>query len=390
MWLGKSGIATTRGDVLTKAHPSVGARRNAKGRVLTEPDPYLGRYLGGCRIEREIGRGGMGVVYRGVDDHLGRKVAVKILPYELTRDPEYLARFKREARAAGRLDHPHIATVYQVGEEDGIHYIVMQYADRGSLADRLRVQRALTEADAVRFFDELLQALDVAHNAGIVHRDIKPENILLTASGRSLLADFGVARDSKASTVLTQVVGTQFGSPYYMAPELWQGGAATPQSDLFAAGVTFYYMLTGVVPFSGASPTDIMRAVTTGEPDLRWVTTPQLRECLGQLLAKNPFHRIPNAHAAREAIAGGVAVAPASYATSFGQEDVFRRGLLGLRTSVWRAGRAVLSLLPRNRPIAARPGPIDARRRKLLVLMILMGLLLVAGLLIVMEAGMRW
>ena len=267
-------------------------------------DPLIGRVVGGCHIEREIGRGGMGVVYLARDRSLSHNVAIKILPAELTRDPTYLNRFRKEAQAVGRLDHPHIVALYQVGVESGTHFIAMQYANGGSVADWLRSEGTLPKTDATRIFDELLQALGAAHDSGIIHRDIKPENILLTKKGSSLLADFGVARDMSSVTVLTTTVGSVLGSPYYMAPELWDGRRATAQSDLFAAGVTFYYMLTGGVPFWGSSPMVVLKALVTAEPDLAQITDPALRSLISWLLQKKAKDRPPNAQAVRDVLAG--------------------------------------------------------------------------------------
>jgi eukaryotic-like serine/threonine-protein kinase len=206
---------------------------------LDEPEP-LPENPQGLELLEEIGRGGMGRVFRARHAKLDREVAVKLLPAELAIDPTFQARFEREARVLGRMSHPHIVAVHDFGAlPDGSGYLVMQYVAGGTL--RARLPLPLTEAE--RVVKQLCSALAYAHAAGVVHRDIKPENVLFDASGRALLADFGIARllvdEHTALTAPLMVLGT----PRYMAPEARAGAPADPRSDVFAVGVLLQEML---------------------------------------------------------------------------------------------------------------------------------------------------
>jgi serine/threonine-protein kinase len=232
------------------------ARRATRGDALPAG---FGRY----EVEAEIGEGAMGRVFRCRDPLVGRAVAVKTVKAEYLSDEtraEYLHRFRREAQAAGVLSHPGIVGIYDVGDE----YLVMEYVEGATLQQLLRDQRALDFSSALRVLAPLAEALDYAHQAGVIHRDIKPSNIMVQPDGRPKLMDFGVARlDSSTATRTGHVLG----SPSYMAPEQILGEPLTPRADLFAFAVVAYEALTGRRPFAGDSvPSIVYRVVNEPAP----------------------------------------------------------------------------------------------------------------------------
>jgi len=200
-------------------------------------------------ILEKVGEGGMAVTYRGRDRVLGRVVAVKIMRPELASDGEFLARFRREARAAAGVTHEHIASIYDTGSDGPLHYIVMEYVEGESMKERLRREGPLPLAEALRIAAETAEALEAAHEAGIVHRDIKPHNILLGRGGQVKVTDFGIAR-AASSTGQTET-GRILGTVSYVSPEQARGEAVGPQGDLYSLGVTLFEALTGRVPFNG-------------------------------------------------------------------------------------------------------------------------------------------
>ena len=218
----------------------------------------------------------MGEVYRARDTRLERTVAVKVLPPHLSASPESRQRFEREAKTISQLSHPHICALYDVGHEDGIEYLVMEYLEGETLADRL-VKGPLPFEQMLRYGIEIADALDKAHRQGIVHRDLKPGNVMLTKSGVKLL-DFGLAkamapagsrrqshRASDQQANLTQE-GTILGTFQYMAPEQLEGKEADARTDIFAFGAVLYEMATGRKAFSGASQASLISAIMRDEP----------------------------------------------------------------------------------------------------------------------------
>ena len=200
-------------------------------------------------ILEKIGEGGMAVAYRGRDRVLGRAVAIKVMRPELAADGEFLARFRREARAAAGIIHEHIAAVYDTGSDGPYHYIVMEYVPGESLKARLQRGGPLPLEEALRIATATAEALEAAHSAGVIHRDIKPHNILLGSEGQVKVTDFGIAR-AMSGTGNTET-GMILGSVNYVSPEQARGGAVGPQSDLYSLGVTLFEMLTGRPPFDG-------------------------------------------------------------------------------------------------------------------------------------------
>jgi Tol biopolymer transport system component/tRNA A-37 threonylcarbamoyl transferase component Bud32 len=252
----------------------------------------IGKRLGQYEIIEEIGRGGMAVVYKAWQPALERHVALKVLPDYFRHDPEFLARFQREARAAAGLSHPNIIAIHDVGEQDGVHYIAMEWVDGGSLGTRLTAG-ALSLEQTQRVLAQTADALDCAHRHGLIHRDIKPGNILFTSDGRVKVADFGIAH-AAGGTQLTRS-GVILGTPEYMAPEQAQGMPVDHRLDLYALGVVLYQMLTGRVPFRGTTPHAALHAVIYDSPPPPRALNPELPAAVETVvlkaLAKQPQDR---------------------------------------------------------------------------------------------------
>ena len=209
------------------------------------------RYL----IIKRLGEGGMADVYLAQDELLNREVAIKVLRGNLALEPVSLLRFQREANSASALTHPNIVEIYDVGEEEGLHYIVMEYI-RGRTLKQLIAQRgALEKNEALAIMDQLISAVEEAHKKNIIHRDIKPQNVLIKDDGTVKITDFGIATVSD-SLQLTQA-DTVLGSVHYLAPELARGESASFQSDIYSLGICFYELLTGEVPYRGETPVQV-------------------------------------------------------------------------------------------------------------------------------------
>ena len=247
------------------------------------PHVESGRRLGGYEIEKLIGRGGMGEVYRARDTKLGRDVAIKVLPRVFTSDPNRLARFEREARLLASLNHPHIGAIYGTVESDGIRGLVLELVEGATLADRA-AKGPVPPVEVIAIARQIADALEAAHNKGIVHRDLKPANITITPDGHIKVLDFGLAKvfargDGGATDVLiSEVSGTAFragaliGTPAYMSPEQARGHAIDKRTDIWAFGCVLYELLTGRQAFVGASVSDTVAKILEGQPD--WKAMP--------------------------------------------------------------------------------------------------------------------
>jgi len=282
---------------------------------MTPPDllaQRLSQALGSSyTLEGEIGRGGMGVVYRARDERLKRGVAVKVLPPDLAFREEIRVRFLREAETAARLSHPHIVPIHSVGEgPDGLVYFVMAYVDGESLAARLKRRERLPPEEARRIMMETADALGAGHALGIIHRDVKPDNILLEGSrGRTVLTDFGIAKALTSTTgpgTLT-ATGVAIGTPHYMSPEQAAGDREIDgRSDIYSLGVVGYQMLAGELPFSAPTvPGLLLKQITEQAPNLqdKTPTCPDdLASCVMRSLEKEPEARWPTADALRRAL----------------------------------------------------------------------------------------
>ena len=263
-----------------------------------------GTTLGPYEILSPLGAGGMGEVYKARDTRLDRTVAIKVLPEHVAADPDLKQRFEREAKTISSLNHPHICTLYDIGEQDGVDFLVMEYLDGETLAQRLE-RGALPLDQALKVAIEIADALDKAHRQGIVHRDLKPGNIMLTKAGAKLL-DFGLAKLQPAgarfgesafptkSASLTQE-GTILGTLQYMAPEQLEGQDADTRTDIFAFGTVVYEMVTGRKTFEGKSQASLIAAIMHVDPPalstLQAITPPALDPLVTTCLAKDPDER---------------------------------------------------------------------------------------------------
>ena len=268
-----------------------------------------GTSLGPYEIQGPLGAGGMGEVYKARDTRLDRTVAIKVLPEHVANDPDLKQRFEREAKTVAALNHPHICALYDIGQEGETDFLVMEYLDGATLAERL-TKGPLPTDEVLRYATEIADALDKAHRQGIVHRDLKPANIMLTAAGTKLL-DFGLAKLKPATegaaglTALpTQsagltVQGTILGTLQYIAPECLDGKEADARSDLFAFGAIVYEMVTGKKAFEGEGQASVIAAIMTADPPamstLQSMTPPALEHVVQTCLAKKPDDRCQTA-----------------------------------------------------------------------------------------------
>ena len=245
----------------------------------------IGTLLSGrFRLEEQVGSGGMSTVYRAFDETLERWVAIKLLHRDISSEPDQLERFRREARAAARLSHPHVVTVIDAGEDDGHPYIVFEYVEGETLKQRIRRCGRLPIQEAVAYAIEIGRALAAAHAERIVHRDVKPQNVLIDSEGRAKVTDFGIAR-SLEQDGLTQD-GRVLGTTDYVAPEQALGEEVTEQSDVYALGICLFEMLTGDVPFKAESQVAVaMKHVREPLPDVQHLR-PEVSAALAAVVEK--------------------------------------------------------------------------------------------------------
>jgi tRNA A-37 threonylcarbamoyl transferase component Bud32 len=265
----------------------------------------LSRELAGdYQVERELGRGGMAIVYEAVDVHLGRRVALKVLPPEMAMRRSMAERFKREAKMAAALDHPNIVPVYRVGQSGGLLYIAMKFIKGRPLDSILQTQGPLQIPVVLTILRAAASALAYAHERGIVHRDVKSANIMIDTDGRAVVSDFGIARAVEDPTITA--TGTVVGTPYFMSPEQCAARRIGPQSDQYSLGVVAFQMLMGAVPFNADTLPGIMHHhFYTPVPNLRLVR-PEIPEALNtvvmRMLAKKSEDRFASTAALASAI----------------------------------------------------------------------------------------
>jgi serine/threonine-protein kinase len=246
-------------------------------------------------IRHELGRGAMGIVYCAQDQILGRNVALKKLPRDLREDEDLIIRFKREARALARLSHPHIVQVYDFVQECDRAWIAMELIEGKNLAEYLENQSAIPISETVRLATQMAEGLAYAHGRGVIHRDFKPANVILSDDGAVKITDFGLAKIAQSS-VHTQV-GSILGSPAYMSPEQIQGKVVNAHADIYAAGVTFYEMISGRLPFTGDLESIFAQKLTQYPvplSDLKGEIPEQLKQLVLQMLAKESDKRPEN------------------------------------------------------------------------------------------------
>jgi serine/threonine-protein kinase len=256
--------------------------------------------VGHYEIVAELGRGGMGVVYKGFEPSLQRHVAIKMLSESLADDTLVVERFFREARSMAQLNDPHIVQIYLVGEDQGQPFFAMEFVEGESLSQRLKRERQLPPDEAARILLQVAQGLALAHDRGVIHRDIKPANLLITQRGVVKVADFGIALATQDFNKKLTGTGQFVGTPGYLSPEVCLGKPVDQRSDLFALGIVFFEMLTGQSPYKDESPLGMMLEVVQAEiPDVRMVTSgidPRLAEILKRMVAKDPADRYPDCH----------------------------------------------------------------------------------------------
>jgi serine/threonine-protein kinase len=260
----------------------------------------LGRY----QLERVLGKGAMGIVYEALDPKLHRKVAIKtilISQLDEATAKDFSMRFVREAHAVARLNHPNIVQVYDFGEEGDIAYLVMEFIRGNELKSALAASQVFDRKDCVRIMCELLDALDFAHEAGVIHRDIKPANVMLDSQGRAKLTDFGVARvtDADRTNAERTQAGTMVGTPAYMSPEQIQGQRVDRRTDIFSAGIILYQFLTGQKPFTGEGAWTVAKKIIQDDPpmpsSINVALSPEFDRVVAKALAKNPDQRFATA-----------------------------------------------------------------------------------------------
>jgi serine/threonine protein kinase len=309
----------------------------------------MGRTIGNYQIMEELGRGGMAVVYRAYQQSLNRYVAIKVLPPQFAFDQEFVERFQREAKAAAGLRHPNIVVIHDVGQEEGIYYIVMEYLEGRTLKQVIEQGGPLPPKQVGRILEQVAAALDYAHKRGFIHRDVKPANIFVGEGDRVTLTDFGIAKAGAETQHLTRT-GMLMGTPEYMSPEQAAGGMVDHRTDLYALGVVLYQMLVGRVPFRGTTPHAVLHAVIYEPPPPPRQINPNLPPVIEAVIMK------------------AVAKRP---------EQRFQRGaemVAALRTALAGRPYAAVSVPPppgpgpsRAAPARRRPGPEAQPERSSLV-----------------------
>ena len=319
---------------------------------MTQPsDEFLqlqAALAGEYSLQRELGRGGMGVVYLARDVQLDRDVAIKVLPASLARAAESRDRFVREARTAAGLSHPHIVPIHRVGEAGGFVFFVMSYIEGETLGERLRTGGPLPPVAATRVMREVAWALAYAHGRGIVHRDVKPDNILLEAgTGRALVTDFGIAQGGSSTTTPLTDPGRVMGTAHFMSPEQALSETIDGRSDIYALGVVGYLAVSGRLPFETTNlPALIARQATEAPPSVARAAPglpPALAAAIDRCLARAAEDRFPDGEALAAALAPAVEVRPALPPTL--RSWLAARNPLLLPYMGWSSGFSILTLM---------------------------------------------
>lgn len=318
-----------------------------------------GQSLGGYVLEEEIGRGSMGMVYRGKQIALGREVAIKVLPQSLARDGSYVARFIREAQIIAQLNHPNIVHIYDAGQQNKLLYFVMEYVQGPTLASLLHLDGIIPAYLAVQYAAQIADALDSAYKEHhVIHRDIKPENLMLDRWGKIRVMDFGLARATGHQPIT--VAKTLVGSIYYASPEQVWGYTLDNRSDIYALGVVLYEMVSGNRPYTGRSMPELTQAITHGPfvPPSKYnqEITPELEHIIGKAMARKREERYEDASVVARDLRA-LNLQPPSIALVSAHEAI---GAMGLP----RMSRERIIIQPPKRPQAQRPRYFDVEPRE--------------------------
>lgn len=256
--------------------------------------------LGHYDIVAELGRGGMGVVYKGHESSLNRYVAIKVLADSLAHDEGVKERFLREARSMAALNDPHIIQIYFIGDDEGQTYFVMEFVDGESLGSMLKREGKLSVEQSAKVIQQTALGLSTAHDRGVIHRDIKPGNLMINSRGAIKIADFGIALSNHDLSKKLTTTGEFVGTPGYLSPEVCLGKPVDQRSDIFSLGIVMFEMLTGRMPFTDESPLGLMLEVVKAEiPDVREINAdvdPEIARILDRMIAKDPAERYQNCH----------------------------------------------------------------------------------------------
>ncbi len=329
------------------AVPLADAREMAISKTITiqQPTKFIskGNILAGkYRIQEPIGKGGMGVVYKAEDIKLERTVALKFLPADLTEDPEARERFVREAKAAAALSHPHICTIYEIGEEENQYFIAMECIEGESLKQKIH-KGPLDQVEALDIVIQVAEGLEEAHKKRIAHRDIKPGNIMVTDKGTAKVMDFGLAKVFGASLITKEA--KTMGTVAYMSPEQAQGQSVDHRTDIWSLGVVLYEMITGQLPFKGEYEQSIIHSILSHEPEPITKTRKDLPSGLEQViykaLAKNPYNR----YQSMEHFLGDLKAITEGLKPLRAKAGLFRGRILGLKKIYAYAGLACIVIL---------------------------------------------
>lgn len=367
-----------------RPYPNPDSRRSeqATTRIATGASPSAGSALVGGRyaLHELLGEGGAARVYRAQDTILGRTVAIKLLREEYGSDPEFVARFYREARAVAALSHPNIVDIYDYGAHDNTYFIAMQYIEGADLKTILHRKGQLTPEQAVAIVDGALRGLGAAHERGIIHRDVKPQNLLVRAEdGLVKLTDFGIAR--ALGGVQVTAAGHTFGTAHYMAPEQASGRELSPATDLYAVGVVLFEALTGRLPFEGDSALQIGIQHLSATPPLVTAFAPgvplPLTQVVARALAKAPSERFATATAMRQALHAALTEGPPNAALV--AAAVAPAGqTMPLPIIPGLAGQGAPPVLPRRIPVAASRRNYLLPALGVLIVLLLVGLFVLA------------
>jgi serine/threonine-protein kinase len=329
---------------------------------LADGTVVAGRY----RVVGKLGEGGMGAVYRAIQEPLGREVALKVIAPALTKDADSVERFRREAKAASSLSHPNIVTVFDFGEDNGLLFLAMELIPGIGLDQAVR-RGPMSPQRAIPILRGVCAALAEAHAHGIIHRDLKPQNIMLTSTSTQQdvvkVVDFGIARLSDHGNAALTRTGAVVGTPGYVAPEFFDGAPASPMSDLYAVGVVAYELLAGVTPFPSGSPREILKAVLFGEPQPLRVVAPHVPAPLEQfvtgLMSKDPTKRPSSARSIEAALAALQPSGGSSTSIPLSAGRASSREAIAPGTSVKMVGLEPGAATASSSALAAVPPPLQ-------------------------------